>query len=306
VVEQCIRELGYRPAGRRTPAPRHRAGVLGLVVPLRPGEDQLALTRFMGAMVIAARRRDHDVLLLAHDADLAALRRAMAAAAADALIVIDVQTSDRRIPALLALDRPVVLIGAPERATGLSGVDVDFGAAAEQAIEHLANLGHRSVGLIGLPLPLHARGANYPRRFTRAVEATAGRRGVRTRWRPCGDSAEAVRGCLGALFAESPDITALVVENEIVLPVVIEQLRKRGRRVPEDISMLAVCHGEAAERLPVPVTSVAVPTVELCRLAVEMALRQVDGQAGPETRLLTPVLTVRESTGPGPVASSCA
>ena len=299
-VEQCIRQLGYRPVNRRTPSPRHRTNVLGLLAPLRAGVNLPALSRFVSATMVAARAHDHDLLLLTHDAGVAGLRRAMSTAVADALIVLDVRESDPRMPALLTLDRPAVLVGTADRPAGLPCVDLDFAPAAERTVGHLANLGHRSVGLVGAPLPAHAR------RFSRAFEATAARQGVRAKWRPCGDSAEAVGSCLDALFAEDPDITALVVENEVALAGVLEQLRWRGRRVPEDISVVAVCHDDVAERPPLRLTSVSVPTAELGQLAVEMALRQLDEVVPAQVRVIRPALVVRESTAPGPVTSSCA
>jgi DNA-binding LacI/PurR family transcriptional regulator len=307
-VEECIRELGYRPPGRRTPTPRRRTGVLGLLAPLHAGANLTALTRFVSATMVAASARGYDLLLFTHDTGMAGLRRAAPAAVADALIVTGVQGSDPRIPALLALDRPVVLVGEPDRPTGLRCVDLDFGPAADRAVEHLANLGHRVVGLVGAPMAAYARGTSYPRQFTRAFEAAAARSGIRVRRRPCGDSLEAIQSCLDALLIEEPGITALVVENDIALSGVLEQLRRRGRRVPEDISVVAVCQEEKAERSPIRLTSVAVPTGELGALAVEMALRAVlgEGEHAPEVRRIMPGLTVRESTGPGPVTSSCA
>ena len=301
-VEQCIRELGYRP-DRRAPTTRPRANVLGLLAPLRPGANLPALTRFVTATMVAARGRDQDLLLLTHDTDVSELRRTVATTVADALIVMDVAASDPRVPALLAVDRPVVLVGTPARLTVLSSVDVDFTAAAVRAAAHLANLGHRSVGILGAAVAERTHGADHPRRFTQAFELAAGQRGLRTRRRACEESAEAVQRCLDTLIADDPETTALVVENEAVLPVVIEHLRCRGQRVPEDVSVIAVRHDETPERPPIRFTSVTVPTVELGRLAVELALHQLDGrpldgQAAPETKLISAGLTVRESTAP--------
>jgi DNA-binding LacI/PurR family transcriptional regulator len=304
-VEQCIRQLGYRPHNRRTAAPRHRTSVLGLLAPLGSATTAPALTRFVGAVMTAARARDHDLLLLTHGSGMAALRRAVSTAVADALIVTDVQASDPRIPALTALDRPVVLVGEPEQSTSLSCVTLDFDAAAGSVVEHLANLGHRTVGLVGSPLPAYAWGADRARQFTRTLEIAAARSGLRVRRRPCGDSTEAVRSCLHALFEEDPSVTALVVENEVALPSVLEHLRGLGRRVPEDISVVAVCREATAQRLPTPLTSVAVPTVELGALAVDMVLRQLEGKNEPEVRRVVPSFTVRESTGIAPAVSSC-
>ena len=48
----------------------------------------------------------------------------------------------------------------------------------------------------------------------------------------------------------------------------------------------------------IPLTSVAIPAGELGRTAVEMAMRQLNGETHPEVRLLSPRLTPRASTAP--------
>ncbi len=291
-VEQCIRDLGYR----RTSASRVRTNVLGLLAPLRSGVNVAEVSRFVSATMVAARARDYDLLLLT--AGVTTVRRATVA---DALIVLDAPALDAAIPALLTLDRPVVLVGTPDRPTGLAGVDYDFGPAADRAVEHLANLGHRRIGVVGAPLPANAQRAGHARRFTWEFETRAAKRGMPVLRRACGESDEAIRSCLDALFAESPGITGLLVENEFSLSGVVEQLRRRGRRVPEDISIVAVGQDGLADRPPIRLTSVAVPTTRLGELAVDLALRQLDAPAEPEVRLVKPGLTVRESTGPAPV-----
>jgi DNA-binding LacI/PurR family transcriptional regulator len=47
--------------------------------------------------------------------------------------------------------------------------------------------------------------------------------------------------------------------------------------------------------LPVRLTSVDIPAHEVGALAVEMVMHLLNGQQSPQTRLLTPVLTERES-----------
>lgn len=46
----------------------------------------------------------------------------------------------------------------------------------------------------------------------------------------------------------------------------------------------------------VALTSLAIPAAELGRLAVDMTMRQLDGPAPAEIRLLSPRLTRRHST----------
>jgi DNA-binding LacI/PurR family transcriptional regulator len=101
------------------------------------------------------------------------------------------------------------------------------------------------------------------------------------------------------MFTRHPDITGLVVHNEAILGPLLSELGRRGKQVPSDISVLAVCPEDMAEAHSMPLTSIAIPTAELGSLAVEMAMRQLDSNAvQSETRLLSPRLTERGSTGP--------
>jgi DNA-binding LacI/PurR family transcriptional regulator len=295
-VEQCIRDLGYHPnAGARALA-SSRTNVLALAVPLRADLNLSVIMQFVSSVVTAAREHDLDLLLLTNDDGPAELRRVASSAIADALIVMDIESTDGRIPMLSALDRPAVLIGLPEQPNGLSCVDLDFTAAGSACVAHLADLGHRSVALIGPSPAVYRRGTSYATRFLRGFDEAAQERGVRATNRPCAHSYEAVSACLDDLFAADPGLTGLVVHNEAVLPGLLADLRHRGLRVPEDVSVIAVCPDTMAEQHPVALTTVAIPAEEVGAQAVEMTMRRLGGHTTPEVRLLGPRLTRRDST----------
>ena len=77
---------------------------------------------------------------------------------------------------------------------------------------------------------------------------------------------------------------------------VLTGLAARGLRVPDDISVIALCPDNMAENGSVPLTSVAIPAAEVGALAVRMTIRQLSGRTEPETHLLPPRVTVRDST----------
>jgi DNA-binding LacI/PurR family transcriptional regulator len=210
--------------------------------------------------------------------------------------VMDVEAADPRVPMLIALDRPVVLIGVPDHPAGLSCVDLDFTAAGSACVAHLAELGHRSIALIGPSPAVYRRGTSYATRFLRGFDDAAKSHDVRATNRPCAHSYEAVSACLDDLLAADPDLTGLVVHNEAVLPTLLSDLRHRGLRVPEDISVVAVCPDSMAEHHPVALTTVAIPAEEVGAQAVEMTMRRLAGHTTPEVRLLGPRLTQRDST----------
>jgi DNA-binding LacI/PurR family transcriptional regulator len=210
--------------------------------------------------------------------------------------VMDVEAADPRVPMLIALDLPVVLIGVPDHPAGLSCVDLDFTAAGSACVAHLADLGHRSIALIGPSPAVYRRGTSYATRFLRGFDEAAKSRDVRTASRPCAHSYEAVSACLDDLLAADPDLTGLVVHNEAVLPALLSDLRHRGLRVPEDISVVAVCPDTMAEQHAVALTTVAIPAEEVGAQAVEMTMRRLGGHTTAEVRLLGPRLTQRDST----------
>ncbi|MET9732863.1 LacI family DNA-binding transcriptional regulator [Streptomyces sp. NPDC006458] len=301
-VEAAARELGYRPHAGARSRPGGRSKVLALVMPLRPGVHVPAMMGFALPVVTTARAYDHDVLLLTEEDGADGLRRVAEAALADALIVLDVQLDDPRLPLLRALDRPSVLIGFPAEPAGLTCVDLDFRAAAEACVDHLAGLGHRVVALVGPPPEVHVRRTAYAQHVVKGFTVAARRSGLVSRVHPCEMTPAAARRVAERLLREQPALTAVVVHNEAVLEPLIDAFARLGLRVPRDVSVTAICPQDLAESVAVPVTSVAVPSAEIARRAVELLVDRLAGAPVPDATSLEPRLTIRASTARRPTA----
>ncbi|NEB04800.1 LacI family DNA-binding transcriptional regulator [Streptomyces sp. SID13726] len=294
-VEAAVRELGYRPhAGARALAGR-RSNVLALVVPLRTGIHVPTVMGFAVSVVTTARRHDHDVLLLTQEEGEDGLHRVADTALVDALIVMDVQLDDPRLPLLRALELPSVLIGFPADPSGLTCVDLDFRAAGEACVEHLARLGHRSVALVGSPPEVYVRQTAFAHSVVQGFTTAADRNGMSSTVHPCepGTAHETAE----RLLREQPALTGVVVHNEPLLEPLLDAFEHLGLRVPTDLSLTAICPDEVAESARVPITSVAVPSAEVGARAVELLVRKLDGAVVAESTLLAPWITERGSTG---------
>ncbi|GGI93767.1 LacI family DNA-binding transcriptional regulator [Streptomyces brasiliensis] len=297
-IEASIRELGYRPhAGARALA-SSRSNVLALVIPLRSGIHVPVVMQFAVSVVTTARTHDHDVLLLTQEEGEDGLRRVADTALVDALIVMDVQLHDPRMPLLRTLDRPSVMIGFPQDPAGLTCIDLDFMAAGELCVERLAGLGHRVVALVGSPPEVYVRRTAFAQRVVQGFTAAADRNGLTSSIHPCEASPAAARRVAEQLLSEQAALTGVVVHNEAVLEPLIDAFEQLGLRVPGDLSITAICPDELAASLRVPVTSVALPSAELGARAVELLMKKLDGAAVPEATLLPPRLTERASTAP--------
>jgi DNA-binding LacI/PurR family transcriptional regulator len=294
-VQAAIAELGFHPhAGARALA-SSKTNVLALVVPLRVDVNVPVIMQFATAVVTTARTHNHDVLLLTKDEGTAGLERVANSTMVDALIVMDVERDDLRIPALEKLKQPSVLIGLPADPAGIACVDLDFAGAAREALEHLAWHGHRRIALVGPSPAVYRRGTSYAERFLAGFDSTSAALGLQTLAHPCEPGPEGVRQCLADIDAELPGATALVVHNEEVLRVVLDELRASGRQVPSDISVVAVCPRDVALSMPIPLTSIDIPSHDVGGLAVETAMKLLDGRHTEPVRLLAPTLVERES-----------
>ncbi|WP_329359953.1 LacI family DNA-binding transcriptional regulator [Streptomyces sp. NBC_01483] len=297
-IEESIRVLGYRPhAGARSLA-SNRSRVLALVLPLRKGVHVPVVMQFATSVLTAAREHDHDVLLLTQGEGEEGIVRVAESAMADGFIIMDVEVEDRRLPLLRTLDRPSVLIGFPADPTGLTCIDLDFQGAGEACVDYLAALGHRSVALIGSPPEVYVRGTGFARRVAAGFTDAADRLGVRSSVHPCSETPAAARAMAELLVREDPSLTAVVVHNEPVTQQLIASFTAMGLRVPQDLSVIAICPDETAEQAPVPITSVSIPSGEIGTLAVDLLMAKLVGQDAPETTVLPARLTPRSTTAP--------
>ncbi|MFB8210892.1 LacI family DNA-binding transcriptional regulator [Streptomyces sp. NPDC056010] len=299
-VEQSIQQLGYHPnAGARALA-SSRSNIIALMVPLRTDMYVPVMMEIAIAVATTARTHGYDVLLLTGEEGPAAVRRIAGSSLADAMILMDVELHDERLPLLRETDRAAVLIGLPADTAGLTCVDLDFEATGALCVEHLAGLGHREIAVIGEAAAVYERHTGFAERTVDGVRAKAQETGVRVLHRPCEGGYAAMAQTLSRIFDERPGTTGFIVQNEAAVEPLLNLLRQQGKAVPEDVSVVAICPEQVATQASVRLTSVAIPAQEMGRRSVEHVVAKLSGRGADEVELLAPELTVRESTGPAP------
>ena len=297
-VYRAVEALGYHPnVGARALA-SSRSNVLALIVPLRSDIYVPVMMEIAIGVVTKARGYGYDVLLLTNDEGAEGIRRVVLSARADAVILTDIGMEDDRIATIAETGVDAVLIGVPADPAGLDCVDLDFAAAGRLCVEHLAQLGHRTVAFIGEAEGVYRRHTGFAERTLRGIRDGAAVLGVDLVHRPCDGSYEAAAGALARIFEERPHTTGLIVQNEGIIPPLMSLLRTTGRAVPEDVSIVALCPDQIAEQTAPRLTSVTMPAGELGTRAVDLLMRRMSGGAAGEVVLIPPSLTVRGSTCP--------
>ena len=191
---------------------------------------------------------------------------------------------------------PMVLINAADENEGVARVSVDDEAAAEQALAHLASLGHERIGLILGPEG-HVPSARKLGAYVRHTRTGPSDQSWRELVTHVPFSMEGGGAAMTRLLARGA--TGFVCASDALALGAIRTAKRRGLGVPEDISVIGFDDSAYMPVVEAPLTTIRQPVRAIGAAAVELLDAQINGLALPgEELLLEPELIVRGSTGP--------
>lgn len=306
-IIEAARELGYEPDHVARSLRRRSTSSLGLVT------DAIASSPFGGRLLAAAteeaHRAAHMLLIMDVRYRLDLVPEAITALQhrqVDALIYVSMGFTV--LDAAPAARIPLVLTNCTANSPEEVGVVPDDAAGAVAALEHLADLGHRRVAMLGghhdpTRPPGEEGNVSGPIRW-RAFHAAAKDRGIDARlvgegW-AIGDGYAAAIAACDVSAGRQP--TALFAACDRVALGAQLALAHLGLEVPGDVSVIGFDDQEAlAECTVPPLTTVALPHAAMGEAAVRLALTLADGDLPDPARLVLPCpLVVRQSTAPPP------
>lgn len=187
---------------------------------------------------------------------------------------------------LVARDVPLVVVEGPQW-PGSTYIDIEHRAGSAALAEHLHALGHRDVATVTLA-------ASHPQR-----EREAGLRDVFPDARvlgACESDVAAAQSLVAHHLGDRGPVTAIVCQSDVQAAGVVLEARRRGIRVPEDLSV-AGFDGVATPWLDLELTTVVQALADKGRATAEAVLGRIAG-AGVTDVLLPVALRVGDSTGP--------
>jgi LacI family transcriptional regulator len=285
--------LGYVPDPYAASLRTRRIGAFGVLVPrltdvvlaaVYEAIDETAAT--LGYQTVVSSSRDEPELQRRR-VELLLSRRI------DGLILGDARLDNRFCDELAERGTPFVLVS--RRSGDHPAVTIDDEMGGRLATTHLADLGHRRIGILagasyastgcdrrdGALAALAERGIEVPDRYVldSPVDAT-------------GSHQVALR-----LFSQEPRVTAVFAVNDVTAIGVMGAARDLGLRVGEDVAVVGYNDIGIARELPVPLTSVRSEYPEMGRVATRMLASRLAGEDVSSVRL-PPRLVVRQSSDP--------
>lgn len=293
--------LGYAISPAASSLATGRTGTVGVIVPY---VDRWYFSRLISGVERVLRDAGTSLLLynLGDEpgrarffADLPLRRRV------DAVLVLSLPLTRPERELLLGLGIPLVTIGTEE--PGADSVGIDDHAAAETAMRHLVQLGHRDIAFIGesTPVPLGfttpLRRREAYRRIYHAVCREDGRTPDPAFETGGGFTVAGGERAMGTLLGLPRRPTAVFAASDEMAFGALRTLRRAGLRVPEDVSVLGFDDHELAGLLDL--STVAQPVAALGERAGRLLLSRLSGgKIGTSPLILGTQLVLRGSTAP--------
>lgn len=204
------------------------------------------------------------------------------------------QLAERKTP-LILLDNYVV--GAE-----IDAIVPDNEWGGYQAIQHLAELGHRRIAIIEGP----AKYKTLTDRLWGALRAAHELAiEIPTAFRPAPQSSghplKGYREMQTLLALPQPPTAVFAISDKTAFGA-LEAIREAGLRVPHDISLIGFDNEVRAEHTTPPLTTLHLPKRQMGVLAVQRLLMQINDATFPRVRTCLPTnLIVRHSTSAYPI-----
>lgn len=218
---------------------------------------------------------------------------------ADGIILMEILTHDRRVKLLQEHDLPFVMIGRCADNSGLSYVDIDIGKGVADAIQYLHALGHREIGFVTLAPVRQEKEYGYATWALQGYENACRQYGLPNLWRTVDLKNDHTEAEVLSLLSDHPNMTAIVVPQEIGVPGLLKAVQAKGLRLPDDLSIIGLFNDSMSELVTPPLSTISFPAHDMGYQAARILIGHMTGElAGPQQVLLRPELNIRRSTGP--------
>jgi LacI family transcriptional regulator, repressor for deo operon, udp, cdd, tsx, nupC, and nupG len=290
-IRRIASEIGYRTNPLARGLPNGRTALLAVIVAdvtnpfffeIIRGAEKTASEAGYTLLVVDAQE--------SVDAERQALERTLPLV--EGLILATSRMSDSSIR-VAAKQRPTVVMNRVM--TDVPSVLTDNAGGMRSAVVHLVELGHSSLTYVAGPEASWADGMRW-RAFREATSE------LDVKARRLGPYAPTLAGGLAAAQTIAKrSATAVIAYNDLLAIGTIRGLKRQGRAVPDDVSVIGFDNIFGSDFCTPPLTTVAAPLRHLGAFAVQNVLAQLRSSgtvASSEAALLPAKLVERGSTAP--------
>lgn len=298
-VLESAKKLGYETAvrQRRRPGTDPGRGVVGVVC----NEITSAYyARIVDALEDRLHQKGYAMLLgSSHfdvDREIAIIQRSIDRKVSGLICVTNSERTQAHVRRIQAQQRiATVVVSQTTPTVGLDFVRINDELGAQLAAQHLVDLGHISIGYIGDVLA--DRRARW---FAEAVKARGSVIAPDHVVIRNDRFEEAGYWGMKELLSRPTRPTAVLASYDAVAIGAMRALHEAGVAVPDDLSIMGANGIDVGRYLPVSLTTLAIPLVELASATIQLLTERMVAEKGQEFDrvLVDPEIRIGESTGP--------
>jgi DNA-binding LacI/PurR family transcriptional regulator len=304
-IRLVAEQLGYRPHPVARMLNQRETLTIGLLTP--QALSVIFSNPFFGAfsegVAVAAEASGYALYFISplHGS----LARALSRATVDGVVAIGLADDHPEVAEISRAGVPIVMVDS-STLPGRGSIEIDDEGGARAAAEHLIELGHREVVVIGVEPPAPATATLPSGVMARRLA------GYRAAFEAVGvdipdahvtvgpASIEGGMTALKAALAAGLRFTGILAMSDAMAIGAMRMLHDRGMAVPRDVSLVGFDDIDLARHVDPALTTVHQPIRQKGEEAVDLLLATIrgGGAEGTEHRRLDARLVVRDSTGP--------
>jgi DNA-binding LacI/PurR family transcriptional regulator len=300
-VWQAIEQLNYFPNTHARTLVSGRSRLFGIIVENITNPFFPELIQNFEEIAVA---HGYEILVSSSNSDpviLANCVRRMLERKVDGVAVLSFGAEEPVLDQLLHRDVPMVLAEFRPDDPKVSTILLDYNTGIRQAVNHLAELGHRKIAFLAGPHKLHSA-ITRENDFRTAMESAGVP--IHPEWViECDHTMKGGVAGFGRLHALRSRPTAIVCSNDMTAIGVLRAAYTQGLRVPQDLSVIGLDDIDFAEFTLPPLTTIRLSRADLARAAFEALRQQAEEPDNPSMQrefLVSTSLVLRGSTAVPP------
>ena len=308
-VRKAAEDLGYQPNMMARALRSQKTRIIGVLTEdivsfqacsilqgINQAADELGYQLIMGDLALADKiwrdgKQDYS-RVADYREEIRKKQGIFRAAGASGLIYVGMH--DRDVTGLLETDMPLVYAYCYSGMEECGSVNADNQAISRSLVQEFVRRGHRRIGLICGPedsVPAGMRLLGYREALEENGIKLDPELIVYGNW-----SIASGRKICGRLMEIKDPPTAIFSMNDWMAFGVMEYLRDKGIRIPEDVELIGFDNIDFCELAQPPLASVEIPMSRIGREAVEMAVEMIEGRQPEKLHRMLPCRRVERAS----------
>lgn len=210
----------------------------------------------------------------------------------DGLLIIGMELTEGLLSHLSQQSLPIVLVDGYASGEPFDAVVTDNQRGAEEATHFLISRGHKQIALIGSQNNAYPSIRERREGYLKAIQ----NHGLSPILGDCDLRPEAVPQVLDLMEENHPDVTAFFGCNDAVAIAITNTLESRGKKVPDDASVIGFDNIVLSQHIRPALTTMRVDKMAMGRYAINMLFNRFEHPKSNVIKtIMSPQLFVRDS-----------